>query len=117
MTKPGKSEFEERHRRYSKAVTPSVSVAFVLVFIAIFWWQFSATAAQSFDILTVITGIAVACFWYFYLYLPKKYGLNCSHCGKSIIRHRRADQYIESNECPWCHERVWLDDQNSADDD
>jgi len=110
MNKPTKAEFENRYREYMKFSTPTQVIMFVIVLIAIAWWQFSAVSTQSLAVLALIGLISAACFWYFYSFTPKRFGLACPGCDKSLIRHRHADRHLDEGLCPWCGERVWRDD-------
>ncbi len=64
---------------------PTQVAMIVIVLIAVTWWEGSAASTQSLSVLAFVALIAAVCFWYFYSCTPRKFGLTCSACNKSLV--------------------------------
>ena len=94
---------------------PTQVAMIVIVLIAVTWWEGSAAATQSPSVLAFAALIAAVCFWYFYSCTPRKFGLTCSACNESLVRHRSANRYLDQGLCPWCKDRFWSDREHGTD--
>ena len=109
MSLPTRAEYEAREKAYLRAVTPIGAVSFVAVLVAVSWWEFAESSQQSMYVLTVIGLVAGAMFWHQFSYMPRKFGLACPDCNRSVVRARRSSQFTDKGQCPWCRERIWRD--------
>jgi hypothetical protein len=109
MTLPARAEFEEREKEYLRSVTPIGAVMFVAVLAAAYWWEFAESSEQSLTVMGAIVVVAGVSFWHQFIYMPRRFGLECPSCDRSIVRARRSSHYTDKGLCPWCKERVWRD--------
>jgi len=109
MTLPTRAEFDKKEKEYLRSVTPIGAVVFVAVLGAVYWWEYAESSDQSLAVMGAIALVAGVSFWHQFLYMPRKFGLACPSCDKSIVRARRSSRYTDKGQCPWCKERVWRD--------
>lgn len=106
MSRLTRKEFDKRYAAYSRSMlVPSIVLLLGGLAVAI-WLDKSEFSRQSIAASMIVIGVGLCAVWYLDSFTPKKFGLGCPACGKSIVRFLRFQKHIDKGRCPRCKEKI-----------
>ena len=108
--KPTREEFEERRTKHVWFSLFFGTPSFLFLLGYAIWFTYFAPPFE-FPVVLMLHGMVLSVgltdFWFLYVFMAEKYGLICTDCGKSTVRHIRSTRTLDEGKCPWCDSRVW----------
>ena len=114
MRKLTRQAFNDRMRQYRRASALPIGFFSVVCLAGVVLLQFGDTERAYVPGAIALGAFALFAVWYGYTYLPKRHGLGCPACGKSMLRYRGYEKLIKRGRCPRCGATVFADN-NAAD--